>query len=66
VSWDNKPFIFDEDGLPATNSAVSNARFQEQMEEEQAQDELPRTCPWCGLLCESVEALAEHEEGCDE
>jgi hypothetical protein len=27
--------------------------------------EVERTCPWCGLLCESVEALAEHEEECE-
>jgi hypothetical protein len=65
VPWDDKPLIFTEEGVPATNSAVANARFQQQMEEEQAQDELPRICPWCGLLCESVEAELEHEKVCE-
>ena len=63
--WDDKPIIFGEDGGPATTSPAANARFQQQMDEEQAADELPRTCPWCGLVCASVAALAEHEEGCD-
>jgi len=66
VPWDDRPLIFTEDGAPATNSPASNARFQEQLEEELSLDELPRICPWCGLLCESIEALAVHEEECED
>ena len=62
MPWNLKPIIFTEDGEPATNNATIKAEWAE----EQAEEQIERTCPWCGLLCESVEALAEHEEGCDE
>lgn len=28
-------------------------------------DRVKRTCPWCGVLCASVDALAVHEPECD-
>ena len=38
---------------------------QQQWDAEMPGGEVERTCPWCGLLCESVAALAEHEEECE-
>lgn len=61
MPWDNKPTIFTEDGTPAT----TNKRFNQQWEEEMREEEIPRTCPWCGLLCESVPALEVHEAECE-
>ena len=32
--------------------------------ERQEAEERERMCIWCGKVCESVDALAEHEDDC--
>lgn len=68
--------IVTEDGLPA-NAAV--AAMEEMREirtwaeiekavlnerERREADERERTCIWCGQVCESLDALAVHEDDC--
>lgn len=65
MSWEDKPLIFNEDGTPATFNPRFQQQWQEEQQELQDEAEVFRICPWCGVLCESIAALAVHEEGCD-
>ena len=38
---------------------------QATFEEENEEDEVDRTCPWCGILCVTVEDLEGHEAECE-
>jgi hypothetical protein len=65
-----------EDGLPANTAAAMLAEMrkirtweeieQQALNEQERQEEEERTriCIWCGKVCESVEALATHEDDC--
>lgn len=68
--WSSQPVIFEPDGTPAT----SQERFRRQMREEEEVEKygfaldhegMKKICPWCGLVCKSLEALAAHEEECE-
>ena len=63
MPWDYTPVIFDGvTGEPVTFNAQVRAKWAEQ----KAEEEVERICPWCGLLCESVEAELKHEEVCED
>lgn len=65
-----------EDGLPANSAAhmldeIRKIRTWEEIEraalnekERQEAEERERVCIWCGKVCESLDALAEHEDDC--
>lgn len=65
-----------EDGLPATTAAnmleeIRKIRTWEEIEQEALNErerldaeERELICIWCGKVCESTDALADHEEEC--
>jgi predicted dinucleotide-binding enzyme len=72
-----KPYrIQTEDGLPANAAAaaldeervirawheIEQAALNQR--ERELAEERTRICIWCGKVCESVAALAEHEDEC--
>ncbi len=68
--------VYTQEGVPATafEAQLEDRRtflLWEELEkramnkhEEQQRDEQTRICIWCGKVCESVEALEEHEDEC--
>lgn len=68
--WNDRPVIFGDDG----ESAESKVRWR-RMQREQTEVEkygfvldhegMKKICPWCGLVCKSLEDLAAHEEECE-
>ena len=74
---DKQYVIFTEDGEPATKRAQIAAEEREYelwetkaqqaltAKERAAEEERARICIWCGLLCDSIEALEAHEEDCE-
>ena len=72
-----KPYVITtEDGLPA-NAAAARLESEREIrtwaeieklalneQERQEAEERERVCIWCGKVCESLDALAEHEDDC--
>jgi hypothetical protein len=74
---DGKEYVITtEDGLPATKAAAMLEEMREirtwaeiermalNEQERREAEERERVCIWCGKVCESVDALAVHEDDC--
>lgn len=72
-----KPYqVFTESGMPANQAAHMLEEMREirtwaeieklALNEKERQEEAERAliCIWCGKVCESADALAEHEDAC--